>query len=225
LATPFRVTNLQLIPTDYSGPPTTGYHEVCENIVDRDGVAWRCIETGIPGVWVTGEALSDFAHRPVAIPFTCGYYGGKIRAANIVTDVADGTVPVAVGVNYVEVHGNGVVEANQIGFAPTAFPMYILNVDALGVITHVNDRRAYFTVPVLEEASNVYNEIPAGAIDGHNRTYTTAHPFVLTTTRLSLRGLRQEYNVSYTEVGNNQVRFDEAPLTGDGIYIDYTRLF
>jgi hypothetical protein len=225
MATPFRVTNLQLIPTDYSGPPSTGYHEVCENIVDKDSVAWRCIETGVPGVWVTGEALLDFAYRPLGVPFSCGYYAGKIRAANIVTDVPDGAVTVVTGTNYISVHGNGVVEANVIGFPATAFPMFIVTVDGAGVLTHINDRRAYFTVAVTEESRTVYNEIPAGPIDGINCLFTTAHPFVLTTTSLRLRGLWQEINVSYAEVGNNQVRFSEAPLVGDGIYIGYSRLF
>ena len=224
MATPFRVTDLLILPTDYSGPPTTGFHEMGENIVDKDGVSWSCIVTGVPGDWILGGALQDFSYREVNTPFTCGYYKGKIRVSNLVTDVPDGTVAVANGVNYISVHGDGVVEANLIGFPANALPMLIVTVVA-GAITNVQDRRAYFSLSVPDSVTNVYNEIPAGAIDGTNRVFTTAFPFVMTTTQLSLRGIRQELNISYTELSNTQVRFDDAPLAGDGIYIDYVRLF
>jgi hypothetical protein len=67
--------------------------------------------------------------------------------------------------------------------------------------------------------SNVLGETPAGAIDGVNRTYTTANPYIALA--VFLNGLRLRHSNDYTETGNQSFQLLSAPLSGDSLSIDY----
>lgn len=64
----------------------------------------------------------------------------------------------------------------------------------------------------------ITREIPTGAIDGTNVTFTAANAFQAGTTCLFLNGLLELY---YTETGTDTVTFSEPPLPGDMVAINY----
>lgn len=93
------------------------------------------------------------------------YKAGTIRADNVVTLVAAGTVLLTEGAtNYVEITGAGVVSANTTGFTSGRFPMAI--VTTLGGspsgIDVVSDRRAWASVQV-DAGYDVYGERLVGS--------------------------------------------------------------
>lgn len=64
----------------------------------------------------------------------------------------------------------------------------------------------------------ITREIPTGAIDGINVSFTTLNQFQPGTTCVFLNGLLEIY---YTESGTDTVVFSEPPLDGDVIAINY----
>jgi hypothetical protein len=67
--------------------------------------------------------------------------------------------------------------------------------------------------------SSVWGETPAGAIDGVNRTYTSANPYIAL--GVYLNGLRLRHSDDYVETGNQSFQLLNAPLSGDSLSIDY----
>jgi hypothetical protein len=67
-------------------------------------------------------------------------------------------------------------------------------------------------------AGQVFRETLAGTIDGTNPVFTTAFRFQTGTTMVFHNGLL-EYG--YTEVDHQTVEFDEAPLPGAVLLINY----
>jgi len=67
----------------------------------------------------------------------------------------------------------------------------------------------------------VNNEVPAGLVNGSNKIFTTVKEYITSSTSVFLNGLKQKLSISYTETGANQITFDDAPITGDQIIIDY----
>lgn len=72
--------------------------------------------------------------------------------------------------------------------------------------------------------SFVYNEVPSGSVDGSNVYFTTAFNFIANSTQLYRNGIRQFLGTDYTESGSDTVVFTQAPLTGDILIIDYSKV-
>jgi len=72
-------------------------------------------------------------------------------------------------------------------------------------------------------STEVYSEIPGGAIDGVNASFVTAAPFRSDTERLYLNGVRQRRTGDYTVSPPSTVIFVLAPRTNDVILVDYLR--
>lgn len=71
---------------------------------------------------------------------------------------------------------------------------------------------------------DIRGEIPAGAINGINATFSTLYPFVAFSEDIFLNGVRQAVNVDYTITGANQITFFQAPGAGEEIITNYTKL-
>lgn len=69
----------------------------------------------------------------------------------------------------------------------------------------------------------ILNEIPTGAVDGVNTTFTTANPFVPDSSAIYINGLRQKLNVCYTESGLSEITIPDAVYSGDILTVDYIK--
>lgn len=69
----------------------------------------------------------------------------------------------------------------------------------------------------------VTNELPAGDIDGVNTVFTLANSPIGDTLKVYLNGISQLDGPTndYTIVSVNQVQFNDAPLAGDVVKVDY----
>lgn len=83
-------------------------------------------------------------------------------------------------------------------------------------------------VTVLEEygggaGGEVIGETLVGGINGINKIFTTPHDFVSTTTEIMWNGIRvaRGSGGDYEESGNNTIVFEEAPLPGDILRVNY----
>jgi hypothetical protein len=74
-------------------------------------------------------------------------------------------------------------------------------------------------------ANSIFNEIPAGLIDGVNSSFTTQLNFSSGSTRVFVNGLRQSLGGvrDYTETSANTITFNTPPLPNDAILIDYNK--
>lgn len=67
----------------------------------------------------------------------------------------------------------------------------------------------------------VYGEIPSGAINGVNRSYTTAFPYSPQLLAVYLSGLRMRRTDDYTEITSTSFQMVTAPFASDTITVDY----
>ena len=67
----------------------------------------------------------------------------------------------------------------------------------------------------------VIGEIPNGAINGSNATFTTLQNFVPLTTELILNSTIQTYGIDYITTGTNTIILNVSPIVGDIIRINY----
>ena len=72
-------------------------------------------------------------------------------------------------------------------------------------------------------STEVYGEVPTGAIDGVNATFVTSFAFRSNSERLFLNGVRQKRINDYTVVPPTTVVFVFAPRTNDHVLVDYLR--
>lgn len=81
-------------------------------------------------------------------------------------------------------------------------------------------------VTVRPTVRETVGEVPTGAVNGFNATFTVATSFRFGSTRLYLNGVRQKLGAGndYVENGTaNSVTFAVAPRPGDFVIIDYFR--
>lgn len=67
----------------------------------------------------------------------------------------------------------------------------------------------------------IVGELPSGATDGTNKTYSTVHSFVTNTTAVYLNGLRLLRGTDYTETPPDTLTLSSAPSTTDTLQVDY----
>jgi hypothetical protein len=70
----------------------------------------------------------------------------------------------------------------------------------------------------------VTNEVPVGAINGVNVTFTTAREFRDSDLDVFLNGLRQRFITDYTIPNSTTFILTSAPIAGDKIIVDYIPL-
>jgi hypothetical protein len=114
------------------------------------------------------------------------------------------------------------LEWNKITNAPAFEPSlgnpttdgYILASTALGV-------RYWIAPPTGGSGVGVVGEVPTGAIDGTNTTFTISKPFVAASLAVYLNGLRQRPTTDFTIADATHFVLTSAPITGDSLLTDY----
>lgn len=69
----------------------------------------------------------------------------------------------------------------------------------------------------------VFGETPAGTINGSNATFTTAFDFVPGKVAVYVNGLLQKLITHYNTTGTKTIIFNDSPLPGDLIEVDYVK--
>jgi hypothetical protein len=69
------------------------------------------------------------------------------------------------------------------------------------------------------DGAQVFGESPTGVMDGANPTFTLANSYQPGSTAVYLNGLR-EFD-GYTESTPTTITFDDPPLSGESIRVDY----
>lgn len=79
------------------------------------------------------------------------------------------------------------------------------------------------TNELLTSDSDVYivGEIPIGAINGSNATFTTQQNFVPLSVELVLNSTIQTYGIDYYTTGVNTIILNISPVVGDIIRVNY----
>lgn len=89
---------------------------------------------------------------------------------------------------------------------------------------HLAGSKTVTVINVQVRNDRVIGETPAGAVNGSNALFTTAHDFVPESVEVFIEtcrlGLLDDYNTS----GNRTIMFYESPLTGEKIKVNYTKL-
>lgn len=84
----------------------------------------------------------------------------------------------------------------------------------------------YITVQVgatvtTSSGSFVIGEIPSGAVNGSNATFTTAQNFVPESVQVFVNGVSQTNAVDYTTSGTTTINLNVSPVSGDYIRVNY----
>jgi hypothetical protein len=69
----------------------------------------------------------------------------------------------------------------------------------------------------------VVNEIPAGAVNGSNATFTASNNFVPDSVAATINGLEQIPGIDFTTSGSSTIIFTQSPETGDIIRLTYVK--
>lgn len=69
--------------------------------------------------------------------------------------------------------------------------------------------------------SSVFGEIPSGAINGSNATFTSLQNFMPLTVDVILNSTIQTYGIDYITTGTNTVTLNVAPVSGDILRLNY----
>lgn len=144
--------------------------------------------THIDGI-VQGQGSQDITANAVfdaASPSVCygrrasttagvvwGYYGGKVRIAGVITELANGTVTLtASATNYIEAHPDtGAVSKNTTGFTAGYLPLYTVVTGTTTITSYTDQRQSY-----------VLNDTLALALSDANTTLTQAQSSCATLT-------------------------------------------
>lgn len=86
-------------------------------------------------------AATDFGIKwETTVGLTLGVFGGRLFVNGADTEVADTTVAVSNGLNYVERTAAGVVSRNAAGFTTSQIPLHIVTATATGIVSWVDYR-------------------------------------------------------------------------------------
>jgi hypothetical protein len=69
----------------------------------------------------------------------------------------------------------------------------------------------------------VVNEIPAGAVNGSNTTFTASNNFMPASVAATINGLEQIPGIDFTTSGSSTIIFTQSPETGDIIRLTYIK--
>lgn len=128
----------------------------------------------------------------------------------------------------IQIKDDGVTTSKILDENVTEPKLDILNAPADGYVLAWNNtsmRMEWVDVDVnsVQESDLIYNEVPAGAVDSVNTTYTLAGtPTADSKVRVYLNGSRQRQGggFDYT-ISGSTITFAKAPRTGSDILADY----
>lgn len=96
-------------------------------------------------------------------------------------------------------------------------------------IIHNNGKSTYLHLEIptgtgtLSSGDFVFREVPSGAIDGANATYTTAFSFIPETLEVYYNGVLQKPVNDYIASGGNTITFTFSPESPDTIMVNYIK--
>lgn len=70
----------------------------------------------------------------------------------------------------------------------------------------------------------VFNEIPTGAVNGSNVTFTSLNSFLIETLEVFVNGVKQTKILDYITSGNSTITLLFSLDTGESIHINYVKL-
>lgn len=193
--TPIPWSDLSDIPATFPPTPPTGIPDGTK--FWRDDDSWAVPPGGGGGGGIniiTGETPT-------------GTIDGTTTVFTLANDYATGSTMVylngirdELSLDYTETAGNTITFAN----APHAG----------------DDLRVDYVIPGLI-LSLISGEVPSGAKNGTNVTFTLVSHYISTTTSVFRNGLRERLGDGYTEGGTNVLIFITAPLSTDVLTVDY----
>ena len=71
--------------------------------------------------------------------------------------------------------------------------------------------------------SFVFNETPAGPVNGSNASFTSAYGFIPESVNVKINGLDQKPGMHFSTSGTHNISLNESPNTGEIILIDYIK--
>ncbi len=81
----------------------------------------------------------------------------------------------------------------------------------------------YAVVDPGGNAEIIYGEVPSGAINGSNATFTTAYDFEPETVQVILNGMIQKLVQDYNTVGTQTITLNVSPSSGETLIINYQK--
>lgn len=81
----------------------------------------------------------------------------------------------------------------------------------------------YAVIDTVAGAEIVYGEVPSGAINGSNATFTTAYEFEPETVQVILNGLIQKLVQDYNTSGTQTITLNVSPNSGETLTINYQK--
>ena len=175
--------------------------------VITSGSPSTCLEDGCCGTSGLAD-LMVYNETPVAVP------DGVIVNFNTVEAYETGTLRVYLdGIRMQK--GTDWIEINPTTYQFTSPP-------AVGMIIVVD----YIKDSAGASFANqfVYNEVPAGAIDGVNTNYTSAFDYIANKIEIYLDGMRMQRGVDWVETGADTFQFTTPPAIGQILVMDYLKL-
>lgn len=178
-------------------------------------------EPGANALFNSASPAMLFARREsTTTGLTWGYYGGKILAAGVATNIAVGTIALTASQNnYVEATNAGVVSKNTTGFTAGQIPLYTV-VTGASTITSYTDHRLWgamlnprAAIVMASDANKTLTQAEARAdiLDFTSSTTLTA------TRNIVLPLAAKQWTVANLTTGAQSLQFIGA--TGTGITI------
>ena len=69
----------------------------------------------------------------------------------------------------------------------------------------------------------IIGEIPSGAVNGINATFTSSYTFIPESVECFVNGIQATKNIDYTTTGANTINFTYSPASGDLLRINYNK--
>lgn len=170
------------------------------SLLVSDGTTWNQTGSGGGTIGVAGQSV--FGEVPT----------GTKNGTNLVFTTSQNFVT-----NSTVVFRNGAREMLNIGYTETAPNSIHFTTAPRSDDQIILD----YLGPTPPTASAIFGEVPTGAKNGTNQTFTLAHNYVTGSISLYRNSLREQPTVNYTEVPPNQIHLVTAPLSSDDLTVDY----
>ena len=97
----------------------------------------------------------------------------------------------------------------------------VYNVIAEETIIKVGAGEAAQVIEIVNEI--VENEVPSGAINGTNATFTTQYDFIPESLEVFLNGIKQKIVDDYNTTGTQTIILNFSPVIGEKILVTYIK--
>jgi hypothetical protein len=196
------------------GYPDVG-HEVNQVVVLKPSTLWADI------VRAYLDDLTAFASASTQVALVRNEtLGGTVNGVNVTFTLASSAVT-----GSVELYKNGVRQAPGVGndytVSGTVVTMAVAPLAGTVLLADYATSTSQFTAPTTVGIRT--NEAVSGTINGTNKVFTTIAQYVPGTLEVWVNGLKQTPVTHYVETTPNSgiFTFDDAPLTGDNILVNY----